>query len=148
MAGLVPFNKNRAGLRSTGFDDFYNMLDNFFEDTWNPARNLMYDTFKLDVQENENEYSIEAELPGVKKEEIRLEMNDSGLTIGIEREEKVDEERKNYIHKERRTSSMQRHLYLRDAQAEGIKAKLDNGILNIQVPKIKAKTSKQKIDIE
>jgi len=148
MAGLVPFNKNRSGLRSTGFEDFYNMLDNFFEDNWNPARNLMNDTFKLDVQEKDDEYDVEAELPGVKKEEITVEMNESRLMIAIEREEKTEEKEKNYIHKERRTSSMQRQIYLRDAQADGIKAKLDNGVLSIQIPKIKSNKDNRKVDIE
>ncbi len=148
MAGLVPFNKNRSGLRTTGFDDFYNMLDNFFEDSWSPARNFMHDTFKLDVQEKEDEYAVEAELPGVKKEEVKVEMNDNRLTIAIEREEKIDEERKNYIHKERRTSSMQRQIYLHDAQPDGIKAKLDNGVLSIQIPKVKTAKNNHKVDIE
>lgn len=148
MAGLVPFNRNRAGLRATGFDDFYNMLDNFFDESWSPARNLMHDTFKVDVQEKENEYDIEAELPGVKKEEVRLDMNEDRLTIAVQREEKVEEEKKNYIHKERRTCSMERHIYLKDAHAEGIKAKLDNGLLSIQIPKSKPVKNVRKIDIE
>lgn len=148
MSGLVPFNRNRSDMRASGLDDFYNMLDNFFEDSWLPARNLAADTFKLDVQEKEKEYSIEAELPGVKKEEIKLEMNDERLTISIERNEDIEEKNKNYIHKERRTCSMQRNIYLRNATAEGIKAKLDNGVLSITIPKTEDKENKRKINIE
>ncbi len=148
MSGLIPFNRDRSGLRTTGFDDFYNMLDNFFEDNWLPARNLMTDTFKLDVQEKEKEYTIEAELPGVKKEEIKLEMNDNRFMIMIERKENIEEEKKNYIHRERRTSAMQRSIYLKDAHLEGIKAKLDNGVLSIVVPKAETKEKRHKIVIE
>ncbi|KOA18643.1 hypothetical protein CLHOM_29270 [Clostridium homopropionicum DSM 5847] len=70
MAGLVPFNKKKGDLLNTGFKDFYNMLDDFFTDNWPSRRSLERDTFKVDVQEKDNEYLIEAELPGVKKEEV------------------------------------------------------------------------------
>ncbi len=148
MASLVPFNKRRGDLRTTGFDDFYDMLDNFFEDTYNPLRSLSRDTFKVDVQDNENDYLIEAELPGVNKNEISVELNDSKLTIGLERKEEVNDEKKNYIHRERRYASMQRCVYLRDAKTDDIEAKLDNGILTVRVPKDKAKTEVRKIDIK
>jgi HSP20 family protein len=134
MSRLVPF--NRWGLRRNDFEDFYNMLDDFFSDTWWPVRTLARDTFKLDIQENEREYCIEAELPGVTKEEINLQLKDDGrLTIAVEREENIQEDKKNYVHRERRYSSMQRSIYLRDAKTEGVKAKLQDGVLEIIVPK-------------
>ncbi|MHB1485067.1 MAG: Hsp20/alpha crystallin family protein [Saccharofermentanales bacterium] len=148
MAGLVPFNRGKSEMKSTGIDDFYSMLDNFFEDTWIPARSLVMDTFKLDVQDKEKEYTIEAELPGVKKDEVKIELMENHLLIDVERSEKVDEEKKNYIHKERRFTSMQRSVYLRDAKADGIKAKLDNGVLMITVPKEESKITNKKIEIE
>lgn len=148
MAGLIPFNKNKISLGKTGFQDFYNMLDDFFKDTWPPQRNLLNDTFKIDIQEKETEYSIEAELPGVKKEEITIELKDGRLSILVDREEKIEEEKKNYIHKERHYSSMQRSIYLENAQADDVKAKLDGGVLSITVPKIEKIENKAKIEIE
>ncbi len=148
MASLVPFNRNRGNLRTTGFDDFYNMLDNFFEDTYNPLRSLSRDTFKMDLQENENDYVIEAELPGISKDEVSIEMNENRLSIGLERKEEVNEEKKNYIHRERRCSSMQRCVYLKDAKADDIEAKLENGILTVKIPKDKEKAEVKKIDIK
>jgi HSP20 family protein len=134
MSRLVPF--NRWGLRRNDFEDFYNMLDDFFSDTWWPVRSLARDTFKLDIQENEREYCVEAELPGVTKEQINLQLKDDGrLTIAVEREENIQEDKKNYVHRERRYSSMQRTIYLRDAKTEGVKAKLQDGVLKITVPK-------------
>ena len=147
MAGLVPFKRN-AGLVNTRFPDFYGMLDDFFVYCWPPGKTLSQDTFKIDVQDNENEYVIEAELPGAKKEEVNVEMNDGRLTIFVRREEMVNEEQKNYIHKERRYCSMSRGIYLVDAQSEGIKAKLDNGVLSITVPKQDKTQSKSKVEIE
>ena len=147
MAGLVPFNKNLSA-GATGFEGFYNMLDDFFSDTWLPRRTLTRDTFKVDVQENEKEYLIEAELPGVKKEEVNLRLADRKLSIAVNREKNIEQETKNYIHKERRSTSVQRSIYLADAGAEGVKAKLEDGVLSISVPKeVKADPS-VKINIE
>ncbi|SCZ77665.1 Hsp20/alpha crystallin family protein [Acidaminobacter hydrogenoformans] len=150
MAGLVPFNQRRSNLtlRPRGFDDFTNMLDDFFSDSWMPGRSLMRDTFKLDVEEAEDHYKIEADLPGIKKEEVSLDMNEGRLTISIKREEKTDEEKKNYVHQERRVCSMQRTIYLGDAGTEDIKARLEDGVLNIVVPKVKKTELSKKIEIE
>lgn len=148
MAGLIPFNHKNHRLFNPGFEDFTNMLDDFFDYTWPLRRSLSRDTFKLDVQETDHEYLIEAELPGVKKEEINLELNDGRLNISIERNEDIDEEERNYIHKERRHCSMQRSLYLADAKPEGVKAKLDNGVLNIIVPKQENNDNRIRIEVE
>ena len=150
MAGLVPFNRRNNKLAGTSLGDFYGMLDDFFsDDFFMPQRSLARDTFKLDVQDKEKEYLIEAELPGVNKEEVTLEIHDGQLTIGIRRDERVDEENKNYIHRERRYCSMTRSVYLADADKEGIKAKLDNGVLTVSVPKMeKPEGEKNRIEIE
>ena len=148
MAGLVPFNRRRADVLSTGFDSFQNMLDDFFAEDWPFRRNLLGDTFKIDVQDNKTEYLIEAELPGVKKEEVSISLNDGRLNISVNKDETIEERDKNYIHKERRYSSMSRNVVLGDADAAGIKAKLDNGILSIAVPKKTKADSSVVIDIE
>ena len=147
MSGLIPFNKKNS-LLDTDYGDLNNMVDDFFSGNWPIRRNFERDTFKLDVQEKENEYFIEAELPGVKKDEIDLELNEGRLTISIKREEKIDEEKKNYIHKERRYRSMSRSVYLADANSEGVKASLDNGVLSITVSRQAKSQNVHKIDIE
>ncbi|MDR1663890.1 MAG: Hsp20/alpha crystallin family protein [Clostridiales bacterium] len=142
MAGLIPF--NRRGALNTGFHD---MLDDFFNIGWPAQRSLMNDTFKMDVEEGENEYLITAELPGVAKEEINLDLTEGRLSISVKREENVNEEKKNYIHKERRVASMSRSVYLSDANTDDISAKLDNGVLHITVPKREKTQRTRKIDI-
>ncbi|HBC30210.1 MAG TPA: heat-shock protein Hsp20 [Clostridiales bacterium] len=151
MAGLVPYNRRNRGLVDRGFGDFrdfYTMVDDFFNDSWPSRRSFARDTFKIDVQENDSEYLIEAELPGVDREEVNIDMNEGRMTISVQREENINEENKNYVHKERRFSSMSRSLYLDDAKSDGIKAKLENGVLNIKVPKESKPDSSVKIDIE
>ncbi|QOX62116.1 Hsp20/alpha crystallin family protein [Anoxybacterium hadale] len=148
MTGLVPFNRRNTNLLSTGFEDFYNMLDDFFSDNLSPRRSLVKDTFKINVQENDTEYFIEAELPGVNKEEIEIDLTDGRLSISVKKEENLNEEKKNYIHRESRYSSMSRSIYLADAENKGIKAKLDNGVLNISIPRQEKFTKTAKIEIE
>ena len=75
-------------------------------------------------------------------------MNEGRMTISVQREENIKEEKKNYVHRERRFSSMSRSLYLDDAKSTGIKAKLENGVLSIKVPKENKPNKSVKIDIE
>ena len=150
MAGLVPYNRKNRALTDRGFGDFrdfYNMVDDFFNDSW-PSKRSLRDSFKIDVQENDEEYLIEAELPGVDKDEVSIDIDEGRMTISVKREENKDEENKNYLHKERRFSSMSRSLYLDDAKSEGIKAKLENGVLNIKVPKEGKPNNSVQIEIE
>jgi HSP20 family protein len=150
MTGLIPFNRrNNNVTRADGsFENFYNMLDDFFSDEWMHGRNLLKDTFKIDVTESEKEYVVEAELPGVAKGEIDLSVDEDVLAISVNREEAVNEDGKSYIHRERRTSSMSRRLRLANARLDAIKAKLENGVLAVIVPKQEKSDGARKIDIE
>jgi HSP20 family protein len=148
MAGLVPFNRRSTSLFNSGFEDFYNMLDDFFNDNWPSSGIMSRGSFRIDIQEDDRQYIVEAELPRVNKEEINLELNDGRLTISVVREEKKEEEKKNYVHRESHYSSMSRSVYLANAAEEGITAKMDNGILRIIVPKQDSSTMIKKIDIE
>ena len=80
MANLVPFGRGR-GL-SAGFEDFYNMMDDFFNDPWLTGRRAR-EGFKLDIQRTDKEFLVEAELPGVSKDEISLDLREGTLTIAV-----------------------------------------------------------------
>ena len=149
MAGLVPFNrKNKEISTNTGFEDFYNVLDDYFSNDWPFRRTLTHDTFKVDVEDNGNEYLIEAEVPGIDKKDINVELNDGKLMISITRDENSESKKKNFIHRERRYSSMSRSIYLEDAKPDGIKAKLENGLLKVVVPKEEKPNNSITIDVE
>ncbi len=148
MAGLVPFDKGRSNFMNVGIDGFHQMFDDFFTDGWPIRRMLAAETFRVDVQEDETNYFISAELPGVKKEEISVFMEEDRLHISATREEKTEESEKNYVHRERRSSSMRRSILITNADPSGIKAKLDDGILSLTVPKKDKADKSVKIEIE
>lgn len=151
MAGLIPFNRrnnNSLARTGTGFEDFYNMLDDFFSDGLIPGRSLLRDTFKLDIVEKEGEYLVEAELPGVSKDEIDLSIDEENLCISVNRTEETNNDSKNFIHRERKSSSMSRRVRLAGAKLDEITAKLDDGVLVVTIPKDVKANSSRKIDIE
>ena len=150
MVGMIPFNRRGSYLArpDVGFNDFYNMLDDFFTDSLRTGRNLQRDTFKIDIEDLGNEYRIDAEMPGVSKDEIDLNVEGEDLCIVLNRVETSGSEEKNYIHRERRVTSMTRRVRLADANLGAIKAKLEEGILSITIPKIEKVSDSFKIAID
>ena len=113
------------------------------------AKNMM----KTDVKETDQGYEVAIDLPGFKKDEIKLELNDGYLTIGAEKGLDKDEKDKEnrYIRRERYAGSMSRSFYVGESLTEqDIHAKYENGILTLDVPKEdkKAVPEKRYIAIE
>ncbi len=150
MAGLVPFNRRRSMLpfSNNRFDDFFQVMDDFFNDASALRRNPAHQSFKLDIRENEQQYCVEAELTGVNKDEIRLDLDEGRLTIAVQREATSEESKGNYIHRERRFGTMQRSVYLGDVDRDAVKATFKDGLLEIAVPKATHPEKKTAIEIE
>lgn len=149
MLSLMPFNRN--GLQRRGSDDFvdfYNMIDDFFNNDLLSSKSLRSSGFKVDVKDNPENYVVEAELPGFNKEDIKLDFEDGKLLISAEHKEENNEEKENYIHRERKMCSMQRVIYLKDVKPEAISAQLENGVLVVEVPKAEQITNKMQIEIK
>lgn len=104
----------------------------------------------VDVFEKDDEVVVTAELPGIKKESINVDVTDSTLVLSGEKrkEEKIEE--KDYYHLERSYGSFKRSFHLPSTvQKEKIKAKFKDGILEIKMPKTEeAKKSKIKVNVE
>lgn len=144
MFGLTPYNPNSLQRRRSDLLNFNNLFEDFFKDNLLPLTDLKHGTFKVDVKETEKEYQIEAEMPGFKKEEIKIDCDEEMITISAKKEEEKEEEKENYIHKERMSSSISRTLYLSNIDDERVKAKLSDGILKVTAPKKhETKTKKQ-----
>lgn len=149
MVGLVPFNKTGRNLATnTGLGDFYDVLDDFFSSNGPIRRSLAYDTFKVDVRDGGSEYLIEAEMPGVSKDDIKIQLDDGRLTISVTKDESTEEKDTNYIHRERRSVSMSRTIHLAESNPNGIKAKLSNGLLKVTVPKEEKINKSIAIDVD
>lgn len=98
--------------------------------------------FSADIRETDNEYLVSAELPGVNKEDINLEYGNNNLIIKAIRQEIHDDSRENYIRKERSYGEVSRSFYLENVNKDGIRAKYDNGVLKVILPKIISKYNK------
>ena len=137
------------------FDDF---MDDNFERNFFGSRNPLYgkhskNLMKTDVKETDNGYELDIDLPGFKKDEITAHLEDGYLTVsaakGVDKDEKVKEGR--YIRRERYSGSMTRSFYVGNAVTEqDIKAKYEDGILSLSIPKKdpKAVEAKKYIAIE
>ena len=93
---------------------------------------------KTDVRETEKTYELDIDLPGFKKDEIQIELKDGYLTVSAEKGLDEDEEDKKgkYIRKERYAGALSRTFYLgEEIREEEIKAKFENGILSVSIPK-------------
>lgn len=119
-------------------------LDDMFNDFTAPSTNAM----KCDVYEKDGDYNIEVDIPGFKKEDIKIEAKDGYLTITAEKKEEENEENKNYICRERRYGKYERTFSLGDLKTDDISAKFENGILKIKVPKVEETENKKLIEIE
>lgn len=132
--------------------DTYSMTPfDFFEDF---SRNLFNDfksnLIKTDIHETDNEYIVEAELPGIPKENIQVTYEDGVLTIsGQQQTDTVDEDKKGkLIRSERSLTSVRRQYLLENVKEDEIKASYSDGILKVTLPKDSNKEIKKSIPIE
>ncbi len=133
---LVPFSRNVQALDSI-FDKFFNETMNF------PAS-----TMKVDIKDGDKAYLLEAEIPGVNKEQIKLDYQNNYLTISVEQQNELKEEKNNYIRRERYSNQMSRSFYIEDINHNAIKASYKDGVLKVSLPKEKNIPAKKKIEIQ
>ncbi len=135
--------------------DFFDDLDLFFDDAWfdgssakKPAKRSMEhrrarNVMNTDVKETKDEYILKIDLPGFKKEEIKVALEDGYMTISAAKHEETetsDKDKETYIRRERIMEACQRSFYVgKDITQEDIKASLKHGVLKLVVPKKEAK---------
>ncbi len=132
------------------FDDF----DRAFFSGMNRPEHVLYGKnaghmMKTDVKETEEGYEVDVDLPGFSKDEIKLELNSGYLTISTEKSlEKKDEKKGRILRQERYSGTMQRSFYVGGGiTEEDIKAKYENGVLSLTIPKKEAKKVPEKKQI-
>jgi HSP20 family molecular chaperone IbpA len=118
-----------------------------------PARNQLYgkrekNLMSTDVRETEGGYELDVDLPGFKKEDIKVKLTDGYLTIAASKQLNKDEKEEKsgkYIRRERYTGAMSRTFYVGDeVTQEEIHAKFEDGILKLSIPKKEEKKAVEK----
>ena len=132
MNELVTRDGGMFGLFEPLFDDFFD-----FPTFQAPRKREWAEVMKTDVREGENDYKIDIDMPGYKKEDVNMTLDNGYLTVSAKHETKVDDKDKsgNYIRRERHYGSCTRSFYVGDVKQEDINAKMENGLLEIVVPK-------------
>ncbi|WP_434311752.1 Hsp20/alpha crystallin family protein [Hominifimenecus sp. rT4P-3] len=137
--------------RENLFDDLFDGFFNFpaFDDRFmqRAQRNLYgrraANMMKTDVQEHDDHYEVDMDLPGFKKEELSLELKDGYLMVtaakGLDKEEKEEKTGK-FVRRERYVGSMSRSFYVgEEVKQEDIHAKYENGVLKLSIPRAEKK---------
>ena len=122
------------------FDNMFPFDEKFFTEKKDPlyGKNVSR-LMKTDVRETEKTYELDIDLPGFKKDEIQIELKDGYLTVTAtakKAEENTSDKKEKYVQKERFHATCNRSFYVGDnMKQEDIKAKFENGVLTLQVPK-------------
>ena len=123
------------------------LFEDVFNDKVSPFfSSMMAPSFKVDISEDDNAIFIEADMPGVKKEDVKVSVDGDVLCISAERSQNEEEKKKGYHRIERSWGSLSRTFTVGDnVDAEKIDASYDNGVLKVVLPKMepKPKTGKE-----
>ena len=135
---------------SQAFDEAFERFRNDFEDLLFPFSDIILVPESrvpaIDLEDREKDYVLKAEMPGFKKEEIEINVQDDGVEITGTSGWKYNDKEQDYICKERECETFYRFVYLpEEIKVDDVKADLCEGILEITLPK---KTPKQKRKIQ
>ena len=135
MFDLIPFAAKSRDL-----------FDSFDRRFWGEGTAALGD-FRTDISEENDKYVLEAELPGFKREDISIDVEDDRLTITAKAT--AEENGKNYVHRERRSAVYQRSFSISNIDTGAITAAYTDGILTLNLPKMQPKTAEsRKIQIQ
>ena len=131
MFELIPFDRRHN--RVSVYDPF-RALDEM-ERAFFGSQQPSVLSFRTDVTDTGESFKLEAELPGFKKEDIKIDIENDCLTISAERHEHKDENRPNYVKRERMYGSYSRSFDVSGIDVDRISAAYTDGILTLELPK-------------
>lgn len=131
MFGLIPYTRNITRRANNGFMSPFN--DEFFRSFFGnePAAG-----FRVDVRDEGERFLMEAELPGIRKEDVKVSIENGVMTISANTNTENEQKGDNYVYRERRTGSMQRAFSLEGINEDGITAEYTDGVLRLNLPKL------------
>jgi HSP20 family protein len=123
------------------FDRFRSNFDELF---WDPRTGLMtssdYRTPLMDIVDHGDKYEMHVEMPGIKKEDINIEVTPTMVEISAEHEETSENKGKNWLRQERSSTNFYRSLELPEGLKTGnVEAELKDGVLTLSLPKVEPK---------
>lgn len=150
MFNIIPYRTQRPAQARDFFDAFD---DGFFRPFFEGGLGSMLraqNSMKVDIREEDDRYLLEADIPGVKKEALRVEANDGLLTIGASYDtgEEQEQESGGYMVRERRTGSFHRSFRIDGIREDGITARFRDGVLTLELPKQPEQPERQAHTIE
>ncbi|MBQ9249382.1 MAG: Hsp20/alpha crystallin family protein [Oscillospiraceae bacterium] len=131
MFELIPF--DRRGRNVSVYDPFraFDELErSFFGNTANTVS-----AFRTDVTDTGDAYKLEAELPGFKKDDIKIDIENDCLTISAERKAETEDKKPNFVKRERFYGSFSRSFDVSGINVDGIEAAYTDGVLTLNMPK-------------
>ncbi|MBQ8973396.1 MAG: Hsp20/alpha crystallin family protein [Clostridia bacterium] len=141
MFSMIPYRTNRAvaAHNPTAYnpfsDDFFR---SFFGDDFANGMLGAERPMKVDVKDEGDHYLLEADAPGMSKENVKISVDNGVLTIAAETKQETDKEEKGkYIYRERRYGRTSRSFNLEGIDESGIQARFENGVLALTLPKEK-----------
>ena len=130
-------------------DDFFKKPFELFEEFDNLLNTAPTRDMKIDIFENEKSLNIEAELPGVDKKDIKINLEDNVLSIKCDKKEEKEEKGKNYFRRERIFGTFERSFKLpENVDVDKIDANFENGILKLSIPKKEKQNNSKEITIK
>lgn len=150
----MKFNNEEKNNNLVKKEENFGLFDPFFADFFDfPRANFgkMNNILKTDIKETDKQYELQIEMPGVDKQNVNLELKDGYLIVSTEHKQENEEKLENgaYIRRERSYGSSSRSYYVgKQIKEEDISASLDNGILNIIVPKQEQVETRKRIEIK
>ena len=130
MFELIPFDRHSRSM--SAFDPF-RMLDEMDRRFMNAAPSVS--AFRTDVIDTGDAFKLESELPGFKKEDIKIDIENDCMTISAERKTDNKEEKDNYVKRERVYGSFSRSFDVSSINVDGIEAAYSDGVLTVTLPK-------------
>lgn len=143
---LIKYNPRTLRTFTTNnlFDDLFN--DRFFNNDTTAGKSF---TPQVDISETDKAFELSFAVPGIKKNEINIDLNEGQLIVSGERKFEEKKEEKNFHSVETRYGSFSRSFHLPDnIDANKVEAKYEDGLLNITIPKDEKKIQKKTIAIK
>ena len=139
MYTIVPYRSHRE-VTHPMMNDLFD--DRFFRSFFNMGDMVGAAGFRVDVKEGDNAYRLEAELPGVKQEDIALSVEDGMLTVAADMNTEKQDSGESYLYSERGSGHMERRFNLEGIREEDITADYKDGVLIVNLPKARPEAQK------